>query len=354
MSVSSAGPDGPGTIMTECLTAAIAAPSVHNTQPWRFHLHGDAVDVYADRTRRLAVADPDGRELTISVGAAVLNLRVALLSHGRQAMYALCPDPQRPGLLARVTIGNRIQPPYAARRLAGAIPRRHSNRRPFRSADLPEVVVDELRDAARAEGCQLVVADPPLRDAVLGVARTAQTLRRADPDYVIELAAWTGVPLGRRDGVAPVAYAPQDPDERIPLRDFGLAHPAHAGWPAVYEDDPAIAVLYSAGDSAYAWLRAGQALERVLLTATANGVESTLMTQPLEYPGLRSLFDDSAEGRVAQAVIRLGYGPSAPASPRRGLADFLMTDADPAVTSLPAPDSGAVGAAGPPDQDHRL
>ncbi|NUT33842.1 MAG: nitroreductase [Hamadaea sp.] len=347
MTASFGGPSGIGTVLAECLTAAIAAPSVHNTQPWRFHLHDDAIDVYADRGRRLEVADPDGRELIISVGAALLNLRVALLAHGRQAMYALYPDAERRDLCARVTVGNRIPPSYAARRLAGAIPRRHSNRRPFRSSDLPDVVLNELCDAARAEGCQLVVADPGLRDAVLSVARTAQSRRRDDADYMIELAAWTGAGLGRRDGVAPVAYAPPDPDERIPLRDFGLAHPARDAWPAVFEDDPVIAVVYSAADSPYAWLRAGQALERVLLTATANGVQSTLMTQPLEYTGLRALFDDTAEGRVAQAILRLGYGPSAPSSSRRLLTEFLMSGPDPVVGRGADPDRPDVGAGGP-------
>jgi len=313
-----------GATVTECLSAAIAAPSVYNTQPWRFHVRDDSIDVYADRSRRLPVIDPHGRELAISVGAAVLNLRVALLAHGYRPLYALLPEATNPGLLARVTIGSRVQPTYVARRLAGAIPHRHSNRRPFHSADIPETVLEELAGAARAEGGHLFVADPPLREAILGVVRRAQTLRRADPDYLVELADWTAPEPGRREGVPPVAYAPPDRDERIPLREFGLAHPARYGWPAVFEDEPTLAVLYSTGDTPYAWLRAGQALERVLLTATANGVQSTLMTQPLEYPDLRALFDDSTEGRVAQAIIRLGYGHESPPSPRRALADFLM------------------------------
>lgn len=311
-------------IFAECLNAAVAAPSIHNTQPWRFLPREHAIDVYADRSRRLAVIDPDGRELTISIGAAVLNLRVALLARGYEALYALLPDRSQPDLMARVTIGGRIRPTYLARRLAGAIPRRHTNRRPFRTAELPDVVLEELGQAARAEDCHLLIADPPLRDGILGVVRRAETLRRADPEYLVELAEWTAPAPGRREGVPAVAYAASDPDERIPLRDFGLARPARYAWPAVFEDDPTVAVLYSTGDSPYAWLRAGQALERVLLTATANGVQSTLMTQPLEYADLRALFDDSAQGRVAQAIIRLGYAHEAPPSPRRALADCVM------------------------------
>ncbi|MEV6966029.1 nitroreductase family protein [Hamadaea sp. NPDC051192] len=274
-------------ILAECLDAAIAAPSIHNTQPWRFLPREHCVDVYADRSRRPAASDPNGRELAISVGAAVLNLRVALLARGYRPLYALLPEPSQADLLARVTFGGRVQPTYLARRLAGAIPRRRSNRGPFRSAELPEPVLTELVQAAAAEGAYLMIVDSPLRDAVLGAVRRAETSRRADPAYSADFA-----------------------------------------WPGAVEDDPTLAVLYGSGDSTYAWLRAGQALERVLLTATANGVQSTLMTQPLEYADLRTLFDDSALGRRAQAIIRLGYGDEPPASPRRALAEVIMAVPD--------------------------
>jgi nitroreductase len=310
--------------LVECLTAAVAAPSIHNTQPWLFRVRDTTIDVYADRERGLAVLDPSGRELTISVGTAVLNLRAAILARGRLPMLTLLPDPRQPDLMARVLVGGFVHPPVVARRLAGAIPRRHSNRRPFTGGDLPETVVADLRAAAVTEGADLVFADPPLREAILSVVRTAQNRRHDDPDYLVELAAWTAPQHGRRDGVPAVAYAPPDPDVRIPLRDFGLAHPIRPGWPAVFEDDPTLAVLYTPTDTPYAWLRAGQALERVLLTATAEGLQSTLMTQPLEYPALRALFDDSARGAVAQAIIRIGYGHAAPPSPRRPVTEFLL------------------------------
>jgi hypothetical protein len=312
--------------LLECLTAACAAPSIHNTQPWRFRVRGTVIEVYADPSRQLEVLDPTGRELMMSVGAAVLNLRVAILAHGRLPAQWLLPDRDRPDLLARVAVGNPVSPPYIARRLAWAIPRRHSNRRPFTSTDIPSTVLEELQAAARTEGADLIFADTALRDSVLGVVRTAENRQRENPDYWLELARWTKPARGRRDGVPARAYAPQDVDERIPLRDFGLANPARLGWPAPFEDDPLIAVLYTAGDTPHAWMCAGQALERALLTATAREVQSTLMTQPLEIPSLRALFDDSAQGRVAQAILRFGYGPPGPASPRRTVAEVLLPD----------------------------
>jgi nitroreductase len=314
--------------VADCLSAAAAAPSIHNTQPWRFDVHNEHIDVYADRLRQLDVLDPAGRELFISVGAAVLNLRVALLAHGRQAVFQPFPDPTRPDLAARVTVGRPEAAPYVARQLAWAISQRHTNRHPFTKEAIPDDVQVELEEAADVEGAELYFADRPLSAAILSTVRTAHNRQRADADYVLELAAWTRPGRGRRDGVPASAYAPPDNDERIPLRDFGLAYPAKMTWPAVFEDDPTIAVLYTDTDGPRAWLAAGQALERVLLTATLRRVQSTPMTQPLEIPQLRTLFDDTARGRVAQVVLRLGYAPPATATPRRPLSELLLRSAN--------------------------
>src|SRR5689334_11811216 len=84
---------GLGAAWRRVLMAAVAAPSIHNSQPWRFRLHMGAVDVLLDRERQMHVADPSGRELTLSVGAAVFNLRVAMLAGGRQPILTTWPDP---------------------------------------------------------------------------------------------------------------------------------------------------------------------------------------------------------------------------------------------------------------------
>ena len=310
--------------LLDCLSAAGSAPSIHNTQPWRFDVHDDQIDVYADRLRQLDVLDPAGRELYISVGAAVLNLRVSILAHGRLAIFRPFPEPGRPDLLARVTVGRPEAAPYIARQLAWAISRRHTNRHPFTTEPIPDEVRTELCDASQVEGAELFFADPLLSDSILSTVRTAHNRLRADADYLIELAAWTRPGRARRDGVPASAFAPPDDHERIPLRDFGLAYPARMAWPAAFEDEPTIALLYTANDSPRSWLAAGQALERVLLTATLRRVQATPMTQPLELPGLRTLFDDSAGSRVAQVILRLGYAPPSVATPRRPVSELLL------------------------------
>ncbi|MDG4766848.1 nitroreductase family protein [Solwaraspora sp. WMMD406] len=325
----------PGPLMAACLEAAAAAPSVHNSQPWRFRPHQDGVEVgvevLADRSRQAGLVDPTGRELTISIGAAVFNLRVAMLAHGRVPMLRLLPAPDDPDLLARITVGPVTETDETVRLLARAIPHRRTNRRPFAELPVPPEVSDELVAAARTEHGQLAMVDPMVLDSVLALIRSAEDRRRADPAYWTELERWTRDRPGRLDGVPPQAFGPWPVPRSVPVRDFGLVWPARRRV-AAFETEPTLAVLYTVGDGPRDWLRAGQALQRVLLTATVRGLSTTLLTQPLEFPELRDLLGGRDDGRRAQAIVRIGYGPLSPPVPRRPVAELL----DPPV-GLPVP-----------------
>jgi nitroreductase len=315
----------PGPVLLDCLRAAVAAPSIHNTQPWLFRIRPDAVEVIVDRGRQLPVLDPDGREMSVSVGAAVFNLRVALSAAGRRPSVTLVPDPADPDLAARVTIGPEHQPSRAARALAAAIARRHTNRRPFADKPIPYGTMEELIGAAVAEGASLLAVGPELRDGVLGLTRTADTRMRSDPAYLAELAAWT-TPAGfeRRDGVPRHAFGPRPRDGALPLRDLGLGRGFPAGL-ADFEPDPTVVVLFTPDDTPADWLRAGMALQRLWLTATLRGLAATPMSQLTEIDALRGLLADSFSRSVAQTVVRLGY-PVSPAltTPRRPVCDVLL------------------------------
>lgn len=320
---STAADGGPGPALWQCLEAAAAAPSVFNSQPWRFRVRGNGVDVLTDRRRQLHVIDPRGRELLISVGAAVLNLRIAMLAHGRLPMLRLFPAPDEPDLVARVTVGGYTRITDTVRVLARAIPRRHTNRRPFAGIPVPRRVLGDLAAAARAEGGRLVVADERAREALIGITRSAETRWRAEPSYWAEVAEWTAASNDRPDGVAPEAFGPWSLAQSVPLRDFGLVQPARRREVVAFEHEPTIVVLGTTVDTRHAWVRAGQALERVLLTAAVHGVASTPMTQPLEIDDLRHLVMRVAGG-MPQALLRLGYGPPCPPSRRRPLDQMLV------------------------------
>jgi nitroreductase len=314
--------DRAGRILRECVRAATAAPSIHNTQPWRFRPRADGIQVLADQGLRLSTIDPDSRELLISVGAAVLNLRVAVLAHGRTPIARLFPDPDEPDLVADIAFGRPVQPSVSAQMLARAIPRRRTNRRAFLPVPVPSVILDEIVSAARAEGGRLVVADPGTREGVLSLVRLADHRQSADAAYRFELGQWTGAHRVR-DGVPTEAYGSWPAMQSLPLRDFGLAEPARHRLTEHFEPEPTIGVLYSATDTPRDWVLAGQALQRALLTATTRGVSTTLMTQPMELPSLRSLLVDSPMRLVPQVIVRFGYGPPTPATPRRPVADLI-------------------------------
>jgi nitroreductase len=306
-----------GPVARAFVEAAVRAPSVHNSQPWRFGVHRSWIDVLADRSRQLAVIDPCGRELLISVGAAVLNLRVAILGHGRVPILRLFPDPSSPDLVARVILGPVTAPDPTAHALL-------ANRRPFTAAAVPASVMDELVAAAAAEGATLAIADPVGRDAILGLAATAEDWQRAEAGYRDELTSWTVPPYGRSDGVPAHAFGPHDRYESVPLRDFGLTQPQVPRGEAAFEAHPSVLVLRTAADGPRDWVRAGQAMQRVLLTATVRGVATTPMTQALEVPEIRRLLTDPDRHRYPQLILRVGYGRPVVASPRRPLAEVLV------------------------------
>jgi hypothetical protein len=313
----------PGPLLRDCLSAATMAPSIHNTQPWLFRPHDGTIDVLADRRRHLKAIDPDRRALYVSIGAALLNLQVALRAQGRVSRLLLLPDPEQPDLCATVDIGQQVPVGPSVRALHAAIPRRHSNRRPFAPVPVPGSDLRALVAAAMAEDNSLLILDPVARHEVLEVVRAADRQQRSDSRYRTELAAWTSPIPGQADGVPREAFGPRPDTARLPLRDLGLVHGAHRR-SARFEPAPTIAVLYSRGDGPAAWLRTGMALQRVLLTATARGLSTTLLTQPIEVPSLRGHLVAPHEPRVAQAVLRLGYARPVAGTPRRTPSSLIV------------------------------
>jgi nitroreductase len=326
MSQSASLPDTggvPGSQISAWLEAAIAAPSIHNSQPWLFWPHHGVIDVFVDRRRQLGATDPDGREMYVSVGAALLNLRIAMLAAGHRPLVRLLPDPAQPDLSATVTIEPAAPVTPQVHVLATAIPRRQTNRRPFGSTPIAEPILDDLAAAARPDGGTLVTTDPATTAAVLSLARAAEHRRRADPRYRRELAEWTSPERGRTDGIPAIAFGPRPQLAALPLRDFDLAHTTDRRV-ARFETEPTLAVLYTAGDTTRDWLRAGQALERVLLTATAHGLATTPLTQAIEIPELRAMLNAPQQSGMVQSIVRFGYAGRVRQAPRRPLADVLL------------------------------
>lgn len=307
-----------------CIRSATTAPSLHNSQPWLFRIGAGVIDVYADRHRQLEVLDPTGRELLISVGAAVLTLALALRGAGYRADISTLPDDGQPDLVARVTLQHRAPPSLAEEALVAAIPHRHTNRYPFTSSAIPADTLEQLIDAARQETTVLTVANPVSRNAIIGLSQTADRRQRATGGYRAELARWTTHRTLHHDGIPPSAIGPWDAMEIMPIRDFGLLQPHLTRAPETFETHPTLMVLATTGDGPKDWVRAGQALQRSLLTATHLNLATTPISQPVEIPAIRQQLSDTTKGIWAQMILRIGYGRPAATTPRRPLSDVLL------------------------------
>ena len=313
----------PEKLITDVLEAATAAPSMHNTQPWRFRvLHKvQALELRADPGRVIRSGDPRGRAVHIACGAALFNIRLAAAVAGRQPAVQLLPDPGQPLLLATI----RLAAPYRAqpqeRDLHAAIGRRHTNRRPFSNRPVPAGVLAELAEAARLEGAILHILDHDETVRVLKLAQEAELGQLADAGYRAELTQWVGG-VRDADGIPDSALGSRSADGPTPVRDFtmGQLTPLGYDW---FEEVPQLAVLSMHFGERVDWLRAGQALQRVLLTATDRGIDVCPLTQPLETADAWQVRDPRSGCEQPQMILRIGYGLPVPAAPRRPLADML-------------------------------
>ncbi|MFF0414693.1 Acg family FMN-binding oxidoreductase [Kitasatospora sp. NPDC004745] len=314
-----------------------AAPSLHNSQPWRFTPtpDGHGLAVHTDPGRAVPLADPTGAAQHIAVGAAVFNLRVAAARLGRDPVVRLLPDEADPTLLAVLDLAApaRSRRPFG-RDLYPAITARHSSRQPFAQRDVPEAVLGELIGAAGEEGVVLA----PLEEAgvrrVLALTAEAEHRNTADPARSAETRDWLragpgaapdGTSGAAGDGIPYEALGPQDHDARVPMREFAGRPPHRPAQPSRrFEALPQLCTLATGGDGPVDWLATGQALQHVWLLATVHGVRLTVWHQAVEWPDTRWALRDPAEGPGhVQLVLRVGYGPPGAATPRRPVTELL-------------------------------
>jgi nitroreductase len=307
------------------LEAAIAAPSLHNSQPWRFRCTSDAIELYADLARELPAADPDHRELMLACGAALLNLRLAVRALGNYPDTRLCPDPLRPELVAVVRPEGTLRPTPTDRELAAAIPRRRTNRRPFDPTEVPTPLRHQLRRAAEAEHAWLASLAPHQLPMLRALAERAYHDQQGDRGFRAEWAHWTGRKESIVDGVPARSGGPlPEPQDDWVLRDFSGGQAARRVPGKDFEPRPLIAVVGSFHDQPLARLQAGQAMQRVLLTATAHGLAASFLSHVVEVAQTRlELRLLIGGGLWPQAVLRVGYGSPVPPTPRRAIDDVL-------------------------------
>jgi nitroreductase len=293
-------------VLYKAASAAGHAPSIHNTQPWRWRITGATMDLFADRARTLDVTDPDGRLATLSCGAALHHARIALAAHGWRATVTRLPDPADPDHLARLTVDGPAPIGPDTERRAQDIRLRHTDRRPVTGAPVGADELSVLTEAVESQGVRLHVLPADQVYDLAAATSHAQGVESAQTQWQQELAQWTGGGRGPGVGVPDEVIPEAAPETTVPGRDFGRQGvlPATGG-----HDKPAVfTVLYGAGDEPVDWLRAGEALSALWLVATELNLSVLPLSAPIEVIGtresVRRLLSDIGHPYLA---VRLGH-----------------------------------------------
>jgi hypothetical protein len=213
------------------VAAATRAPSIHNTQPWRFVATSDRLEVFLDPERALPVLDPSARQQVISCGSAVEFAVVALAAAGHRVEVDLLTDDADPDHLATVRVTGSDAPSDADRALAQAVQRRHTVRAAFQPRAVAPELLDRLQAAAATYGTWLKpITRSEEEVATVFLISRAEEMEQGDPAYVAELQSWMRTDPAAVDGVPVDAVPSEDPRSRPSnwlIRDFVVGEREH-------------------------------------------------------------------------------------------------------------------------------
>jgi hypothetical protein len=307
------------------LRYAILAPSGHNTQPWSFRITADGVEVLVDPNRRLPIVDPGDRELLMSLGAAITNLRVAAahFSFESSVLYETRPEESLP--VATIFVRETCSPDARLSSLFPAIMARHTNRQAYEPNSIDPVTFALLRDFSEEFAPFIeIIAEAQEKALISELVAKGDLLQNKDEGFRKELSFWVrpNTP-DQYDGITGDAFGIPDVVSGIGpwfMRHFdvGLLQARHD---RELTRAAAALIVIKADDSRVHLIQAGEVLERLLLTLTAVGLQYSFMNQPIEIDKLRPRLASILTGDAPpQLMLRIGYGrPIRRPMPRRPL-----------------------------------
>ena len=320
-------PDPP--VVEMMVELACRAPSVHNSQPWKWSYADGYVDLHTDRTRLLRTIDPTGRQLTISCGAALDHLEKAATTFKWATEVELLPSRNSPDHLARVHFVRGAHPQSHEFDLLTAINRRHSDRRPFGTLSGSRIDTPQMREAAERCDTRLTVVSPEGRQTLAAASRLSAGVRKYDATYQAEMRWWAGHAFAS-EGIPSNSLAPHMESSNAELgRQFPEPRAAATSTSSI-DDESAVVLLSTNSDLRLDWVNCGRALSSYLLEATVGGLSTCPLTHMTEQSGSRALVKSLApDSGVPQVLIRIGTKPEGAvqkATPRRLVSSVLTID----------------------------
>jgi len=313
-------------VIENAVRLACRAPSLYNTQPWRWVADGPRLDLFLD-VARVVQADRSMREAHIGCGGALEHLRVAMAAAGWIAEVDRFPDPDNPAHMAGVTFAPTDAVTDEQRRRADAILRRRTDRLPFLAPVDWESLEAALRGRIDSGAVRLDVLPEEMRPRLAEAAEFTESLRLYDTAYHLELDWWTA-PFEVSEGIPYSSLVSAAESERVGVnRHFPFTRnlDRRAG---VTRDFSKILMLSTEDDSHANALACGEVLSSVLLECTMGGLATCPVSQLTELSVSRELLAAlTGHTDLPQVLIRVGVAPALdaapPPTPRRALADVL-------------------------------
>lgn len=317
------------------LSLAIRAPSVHNSQPWRWMVGDGSLHLYADTSRHLIHTDPDRRDLLLSCGASLHHAVVALAALGWQSRITRFPDPADPDHLASIEVTRR-EPGELDVVLAAAIPRRRTDRRLFSHWQVSGADVATIGVRVARMGVQMRRVE--LSTDLKAVVAESVWRHVHDREYLGELTAWSGR-YSSTAGIPARNIPDSDAHAALPGRLFAGAALDQPPDTSARDDHAVLLALGTGTDDPVERVRAGEATSMALLTSTALGLASCPVTEPLEIATTRDAIRCDVFGGVEhpQVMLRVGWAPVGadplPATPRFPLDNVVAASGGSTISS---------------------
>ena len=315
--------------MTKLVRAATLAASSHNTQPWRFVVRQDSIEIHPDKSRQLLVLDPAGRELWTSLGCALENMLVAAHAAG-YATQVVYPETAE---VIQVHLGtDSVQ----SNPLFAAISLRQNTRSLYDAQPVPQTVLKQLQAVSSEPGVSVqFVHEPSELKTVLEYVNQGNLKQYADLAFVRELIHW--LRFTRKDALATLdgLYTRSSGNPEVPrwLGQMVVGGTKPQGQAdadaAKFRSSSGAVLIASETDDKAAWVRTGQVYERLALQMTVLGVQSAFLNQPIEVSSVRSQLSTAVKlgPALPQLLMRFGYGPLLPNSLRRPVEQVMTGQA---------------------------